>query len=447
MARVSDQYITEPSTAYSGSVSDLVFYGDMFLTASVIDASGGPSVVAQEGMAFLRQPIISKAGGILSAFEQKNILYSDRLRFYSGSYAGSRTKNAFKTAFSAQEFYYDSFVPSPISVGQRNGVDFPYLNSGDLPASTNFNLPAINDNAINVMVAQSVGTIDSDKQKYIDTNWLNSPWPFQSRYKNIIKNLQGSYVFPDPVFLETSFENNATTDPVSSSTLLGSYYILSDRTYDDGGGDQPIYYRLCDIEIEGETVVDGRMYNGAAFVTKGNVIVNLAVVGGSVVRSTLNDFHKTFYGFGPGFNVNLVAIGGGVYHEMKNLSPDFEDAGTSGGGGIEVYNLYGPKIFGFRYGLLNTTPQSFSFVYRRDSYGQLRDMLEQRKDSKKVLNQGASGLTTSPPVVGVSFVSGTNAGINAALYLNATSSLDFNPRDSGQWDYEYKSGQPFFDGG
>jgi len=40
------------------------------------------------------------------------------------------------------------------------------------------------------------------------------------------------------------------------------------------------------------------------------------------------------------------------------------------------------KPRGFRYGLVNHSPQKLQASYRRDSYGQFRDMLEQRKYTK-----------------------------------------------------------------
>lgn len=43
---------------------------------------------------------------------------------------------------------------------------------------------------------------------------------------------------------------------------------------------------------------------------------------------------------------------------------------------------YYPKQRGFKYGILNSQPQYASAVFRRTSYGQFRDMLEQRLDAK-----------------------------------------------------------------
>jgi hypothetical protein len=100
------------------------------------------------------------------------------------------------------------------------------------------------------------------------------------------------------------------------------------------------------------------------------------------------------------------------------------------------------KIRGYKYGLLATQPVQTSAVYRTGRFGQLRDMLEQRIYSK--LTDKRKGASTTQAAVTVRFVSGTLTHSRSIDYATA-SNPDYNPTDSGQFDFEYKSGQPFFD--
>jgi hypothetical protein len=72
-------------------------------------------------------------------------------------------------------------------------------------------------------------------------------------------------------------------------------------------------------------------------------------------------FLKSFFGIGDAVNGNPRIV--------KNVS----DAATSNfNGGNDV------ELRGFKYGLYNVVPAFTRAVYRRDRYGQFRDMLEQR---------------------------------------------------------------------
>jgi hypothetical protein len=85
-------------------------------------------------------------------------------------------------------------------------------------------------------------------------------------------------------------------------------------------------------------------------------------------------------------------------------------------------------------------------VFRRNKFGQPRDMLEQRQLSKFFVADPTTGKTavTSGPVV-IQFVSGTTSWQRARTYATASLETSFNKKDSGIYDYEYRSGQPFFD--
>ena len=90
---------------------------------------------------------------------------------------------------------------------------------------------------------------------------------------------------------------------------------------------------------------------------------------------TTVDAGKLIFGFGDRNNKFISATSeGNGYATGSNGKPDyrlFEDGGDTG-------NYVGPIIRGWKYGVHDGNPHYTSCVFRRDRFGQLRDMLEQR---------------------------------------------------------------------
>jgi hypothetical protein len=154
---------------------------------------------------------------------------------------------------------------------------------------------------------------------------------------------------------------------------------------------------------------------------------------------------KAFFGFGDGFEIDLTEIRSyGVKYSLpgsKGKSPSVNN--------YRIYDMYGEPNFGqimayevsvrgWRYGL-SGFQQPTTAIYRYGRYGQFRDMLEQRPYTKFF-----DGNSTLAAAVEVAFVSGTIDYQQAIDYVTA-SNPSYDPRDSGFWDYEYRSGQPFYD--
>ena len=98
-----------------------------------------------------------------------------------------------------------------------------------------------------------------------------------------------------------------------------------------------------------------------------------------------------------------------------------------------------PTIRGYKYGLISAMPKYTTAVYRSNHFGHPRDLMEQRPFTKFYDERGKfQGAVT------VNFKSGTQAYVLAKDYLTATNP-SYNPRDSGIYDYEYKSGYGFTD--
>jgi hypothetical protein len=96
--------------------------------------------------------------------------------------------------------------------------------------------------------------------------------------------------------------------------------------------------------------------------------------------------------------------------------------------------MKGVSIRGWKYGVLNGLPTNSSIVFRRDRFGQFRDMLEQRKNSKYYVTEDENGKPITPTVtdsaVGVSFSEiDPESTFCSNMSFEATSSLPYFDAD------------------
>ena len=106
---------------------------------------------------------------------------------------------------------------------------------------------------------------------------------------------------------------------------------------------------------------------------------------------TQNTLNKFWYGFGPGFlssSISNPEVSSSFYRNYPSLQ--FIDSL----GSDDAVRLLG--IDGFKYGVKNALPEFSSLITRYDRYGQFRDMLEQRPDSR--FSTGET-ITDSPVVI------------------------------------------------
>jgi hypothetical protein len=162
------------------------------------------------------------------------------------------------------------------------------------------------------------------------------------------------------------------------------------------------------------------------------------------VRAPLSETIKAFYGYGDGIDIDLSETPFAQRLNVpttKGRCPSIQN--------FTLYNMYGPPSFapinvhqvgirGWKYGISNYQEKKCA-LYRYGRYGQFRDMLEQRPYTKFF---DGTAMLESP--VTVNFVSGTVDYERAIDYVTNTNP-SYDPRDSGFWDYEYRSGQPFYD--
>lgn len=177
------------------------------------------------------------------------------------------------------------------------------------------------------------------------------------------------------------------------------------------------------------------------------------------IKPSNSDFCKSFFGYGDGFSLDLTEYQYGNILNVgrKGKTPNFLDWSPYdlyGHVDVPQFNLYGPQIRGWKYGLYSGINVSTNAIYRRGRYGQFRDRLEQRIFTKYIsLDQtnpysyplNFDKRTVDGPI-NVAFITGTLIYSQSIDYVTATNP-DYNPYDSGIYDYEYRSGQPFFDRG
>lgn len=133
-----------------------------------------------------------------------------------------------------------------------------------------------------------------------------------------------------------------------------------------------------------------------------------------------NDFRKIYYGIGK---------------NQSGISGSYGSTQVADYKSIDTYWCYGPIIRGWKYGIFSAFPTYSKATYRRNRYGQFRDMLEQRQDSR-FYNEGSLGSAVGvlDPPISVRFVNSTGDSIKP--YETMSSNLST----------EVTSSVPYFDG-
>jgi len=204
----------------------------------------------------------------------------------------------------------------------------------------------------------------------IDSFWLGS-YPFEPRYSSLTRS---RYIKTSRSWLVTEWDDETgefteTTDTASTFTSV----IVTGSN---------IATKIQDTTIDGQ---DG--YCVLPLLGSGGNNLNSAMLGMRFRGESVgidNEFFKFYFGSGNTWQKN----------------PDLEKVMIYSEG--YEWPSYVPKIRGWKYGLVSALPENSSAVYRHDTYGQFRDMLEQRSDSrffKTILRgsfKGRNFVTASP---------------------------------------------------
>lgn len=427
---VLDQFEVEPNVAYSGSYVDAIFSGSF--------AEGNRRVIA-----------LQTSGSNEFGLARRYSTYGD----YSGA---NRTRSLgmgfrFRRFTSNAERYEDTILPDPYEC---------YLLNGGLVASAQAELgpaPILITDGDSWVVSGAVGKLiyttygvtasHADNATNVADNVWTSTSPFQERYKNIPRLIEQRFR-KNNVYVPISESYNLASGkgvrygthvtPLPSSSLTTIEFImprnsvLGSGSVAGFGGTEPVRYTLLDVS--GSVSAVDELFYGIA-----NDLYPPASTGAfGITRGTVNPAEKqlTKALFGIGDNYQNVPIVTGV-----TSSKHYSTAGV-----INGYYVSSVDIRGWKYGVMNGFPFYSDCVFRSSRFGQFRDMLEQRKFTKFYNSDGitADGQNNGRresfgAIVNVRFVSGSMSAISAS------NPSVYNTNDSGIYDFECKSAQPFSD--
>ena len=429
-----DQFETEPNVFYSGSYTDGIFMGAMgdprgrFLAAS------------------------SNSGS-------NELLYANHFSDYLDVSGSSRSRNLgiahkFRTFFSSVERYQDTILPDVLDSFLANGGK-TVLANGEMglnpiiinePDSYIFGPGA---QAVGKLVFATFGTTASYDSgvEVSDTVWFGT-FPFQGRYKDIQKTIDPSFyrtnIYVGITESQRSFDNYYHYGPWTTSkpsSSLATIEILIPRiSWKDGlpggaGDTEPFRFTLMDVT---GSVLASEKFGAAGGPTVYPPAAPMSFgVGFGSKRPKQKQLTKALFGFGDNYQ-GVPIINAVTASQLQTVGVSL--------GVVNGFYASSIDIRGWKYGVVNGFPFFTSCVFRSSRFGQLRDMLEQRKITKffdpngftaNGKNNGKKG--SSSAAVVVSFVSGSDSFVTASLPAT------LNPNDSGIYDFEYKSGQPWHD--
>jgi len=377
------QYEIEPPIAYYGSYSDDIITGSM---------------------------LPSGKRGYVGSFVSGNVAYRNVSQYneywslFNNKDPGSFSRN---TRFFSNEIFYDSIIPDIFEIYKQNGGKFIFPQS-DIEIINNPNAPTGSVILSKPILKLSFGTygglaVGSDGKQVSDNKWLGS-FPFINEYSNIkrmlvdilpknsmqyIEEISASppWIFPShwPLFIPPIY------NPVTSSVLQSNLYFI-DIVYNNDPNPNATYMT----------------YNYEGYV---NQITDSWTASGWFKETEAGDLFKMLFG------------------SKVEFSTTFGPFASSG-----FTFAFGPKIRGWKYGLMSAAKTKMSVVYRRGRFGQFRDMLEQRLYSKSY--NLVDGTVKSP--IKITFTEGSQAALTA-------SNPSLNTMNSGIYSYESATGMPWFD--
>ena len=319
------------------------------------------------------------------------------------------------TSFVSQDkVIWDSIVPSPIEIYLLNGgkiVSSEY----DTEIWNNFWGPAPPDKIrlreflVKIFIAEGTNSsLTASNGSTVTDNYWYTSFPFQNTYRNISRLFQ------------------------PSSTL----YFTNGYKEKLNGTDQLVYQKGSTSDISssfkfGISLVSGN--NGSlssSFIQ--NVLYEYIITPGVFTvleegnsadfQSILNLSSKTFYDCFFGIRPRMIKT-------------DLSYVNTSSFPQCQYSQSFVVEKQGWKFGLYNAFPTNYNVVFKRNSYGQIRDLLEPRKRTKTY--ELATGTFSTP--IQISFVSGTQA------YLTSSSPDTLDLRETGIYNFEYQCGKPYVD--
>jgi hypothetical protein len=365
-----------------------------------INASGFN--VGQRGRVFSKLDAHLKPTPDTSAYElSENSSKAFRLQPWYEKAGEQRTVDV----TSASERIYDTLMPDIAECLRKDGDEICYISD----ISDMFESPA------DVKSGARYGAIFFDMSPeyppvpvsgtIINDSW-SSAYPFEPRYSNILRQLK----FKKEVIVETAASNIWTsTHTVSSTHAVRLSEFLLGRI-SKSASEQGNFDFMCDVDLNTNTTAS----------------------------MSTDDLAKVLFGFGDVNTMSSSVYNGQTYKFGHNHQPHFRqsDSYTVGGTVPSSYS-FGPVIRGWKHGVYSGLPSYSKAVFRRNKFGQLRDMLEQRVFTK--FYQAISN--EENPTVGA---------LEAAVQVKFVDSAGKITPPENTWSqnlsFEVTSSMPYFDG-
>lgn len=414
MTIVFDQTEVVQRSFYSGSYGSVLFMPGTNIAGGVTSSFYLRAVIGDKATRVFDSSSLAGRAYLVSAFP--NIVNLAPGAVAPVGYPSREGFMPFYQMTCQQEQYYDSVVGHPLSYFQTNGyVGLLIPQSAtfiDPVVHTQLNLPAIAaSSSVQIIVGTAGATASRNdgQEKFCDSIW-NYTGPFQSRYKTVFRQRRPNLI--SPTTIQATVSQTLSSDEPRTTRLavtvscnqIGMITFTSVSAPVNQTPPQVVqFYAEFAVSASTTTYFENPV----------------RAVGALYPTQTPEAQNILFFGFGDGashFPIGWYNVPGAV-----------------------VSVSYVPKVRGWKYGVIHPLPYYSKAVYRIGKYGQLRDMLEQRQYSK--FHDGTNVL--SSPVF-VSFKSGTLSYSRSLDYVTATNP-DYDTRDTGFYDFEYKSGFGYID--
>lgn len=337
---------------------------------------------------------------------------------------------------SPNERMFDSMVPRIDQIVKADGASVIFRKNDD----DTFYLTTPINSQPSALIFFDVPPEQSQQISAVcDYHWSKS-FPFEPRYSGVTRVYAplNKYVC-DKQLSSGSFSTFVT---LSASVTVDNVLIKTQQFRNESSNLNPGFFLAATSLFSPVDAIGSRAplaYNSSSVSGSGFSF--------STTLQKPDDLIKTLFGTGNASTVSGSYIFGSRQSSLGAIgntnAPDYGSYNISNADASYLRCPYAfgvrPIIRGWKYGLINGLPQFSKAVYRRGKYGQFRDMLEQRIDTKFFYTQGDA---QSKGYAGV----GTAA--IKVLFVNASGSR-IDPSASTQsqnLSFEATSSVPYVDG-
>jgi len=441
---VTDQFQVEYQDSFYGSYTDSMVTGSMFprtqnkIFYHVTQSFGFSVTPVSEVYSKVQEKISigTTRGSIASNLFARDSLFDETTSSITElASVGNKSKilqpayersgrQTYVRISSDHERFFDSMVPNLFDCLKIDGQYVHAVTNPNrifFPDSPPFIGAFDREKQYGMIEINSVPLVDNADFRRMNSSVWTKSFPFEHRYSNVNRNKE--------------FAANRITQYVTTTLLdsTSAFQRKVERLLVCQRNSDLTFNVMCDVDYT-------------------------RVVNGCYVTSSMgqDDMLKFFYGFGDGKENNEVnpnlGPGGISFREVKEWIPPIW---ASGANFSRMRFKIGPVISGWKYGIYNGLPSYSTMVFRRDRYGNFRDMLEQRLDTKYFLLGEIDDTIGSSPVK-VLFVKQpeTTSSIDSIYNVQNLNNSDWplflsaSPAstDSSNLSFEATSSLPYFDG-